>query len=483
MQMNIGFKSFLPVLLTATFLFAACGDSPQEGAPADTGAAVDTGAPVEDTGSNEKDADVADDMGTHDASLPDASVKDAGADGGEVDAAAVDAGADAGADAGPDDAGFADAGKPDGGQPPDAGLDAGSPDAGQGSKAPVWILHISDTHIGENTVAAPNDLDAFLTRVLPVVQPSVTLNTGDLTDSGTVAEFDDYWGHISGRTAAFPGYIEIIGNHDVKTDGVADFLSTSLTGRAGAGAYGVTYVDGAWGRIGVVRTNTSDSTSNLTNISGYFGATQKDELLALPASPVPVTHPVLMAHHPYAALATLKTDANMDAVIARYQPQIYFCGHVHTSFISWHGSTLLLQAATLGKVTGTESHFMLAALDDDGPAALEITIDYTRTPVVTWPIVLITAPGDTSLGTANPVPKKLGPGQAAVPLRAAAFSPTGVTAVDWRIDSGAWKSMTGPGPVWETTFTTPSVANSHTIEVRATSAEGTASHTVKVVVQ
>jgi hypothetical protein len=209
---------------------------------------------------------------------------------------------------------------------------------------------------------------------------------------------------------------------------------------------------------------------------------QRDALLALPPSIIPVAFPVLLAHHPLTALATLKTDVYMEAVIARYRPGIYFCGHMHYTSMAWHDETLVVQGDTLGRMSGSEGHFMLAALDDDGPSAKEVAIDYTKSPPVAWPVVMITTPGDASLATTNPVAARRAPGETGIPLRAVAFSPSTVTTVEWRIDGGLWRSMTGPGPVWETTFYAPSAAGGHTIEARAASAEGTATDAVQVTV-
>jgi predicted MPP superfamily phosphohydrolase len=361
---------------------------------------------------------------------------------------------------------------------PDAAL---GPDAATSGATPVWILHITDTHIGENTVAAPNDLIAFVSQVLPVVKPMFTVHTGDLTDSGATTEFSDYRAIVVGKVPDYPSFIEVIGNHDVKTNGTADFLASSLTGAAGAGPYGVTYVDLPVGRVQVARTNTSDSTSNLKNIAGVITAGQVSDLLALPPSPVPVRYSIVLAHHPYSALTG---DTNMQQVVDHFKPQIYFCGHVHKWDISWQAQTLVIQGATLGKVSGTQTNFALAALDDDGPAAKNLAIDYTLTPATAWPLVLITRPGNAQLAGTNPVAAPLPAGRAGVALRAIAFAPSPVTSVQLQIDKGAWTSMAAAGQgVWATTFTAPASAGNHTLTVNASSTEGTASDSVTVVVK
>ena len=411
----------------------------------------------------------------HDGAVPGTDASAPGADAAAPECDAALAGPDAAAPG--RDAAMAG---PDAAAP---GPDAGSPglDASATSPTPIWLLHITDTHIGENTVAAPNDLAAFVAQVLPVVKPMITLHTGDLTDSGSAAEFSDYRSFLVEKVPAYPNYVEVIGNHDVKDNGTTNFLASSLTGAAGAGPYGLTYVDLPEGRVQIARTNTSDSTSNMTNIAGIITAGQVSALLALPPSQLPVAYSLLMAHHPYSALTG---DTNMQQVVDHFKPQIYFCGHVHKWDISWQGRTLVIQAATLGKVTGTETHFALAALDDDGPAAKNVTIDYTLTPATQWPLVLVTRPADAKLAGTNPVAAPLAASRAGVALRALAFAPSPITSVEFQVDLGAWTPMTNASQsVWAGTFTAPASPGSHTINVTAKSAEGSATDSVTVTVQ
>jgi hypothetical protein len=66
-------------------------------------------------------------------------------------------------------------------------------------------------------------------------------------------------------------------------------------------------------------------------------------------------------------------------------------------------------------------------------------------------------------------------------VRAIAFSPSAVTKVEVQVGGGAWITMDPLGDhVYQATVTTPTAAGQATIEVRATSSEGTATDSIKV---
>lgn len=355
-----------------------------------------------------------------------------------------------------------------------------SPSPDGGGAGPVWFLHLTDTHLGENTGPAPGNLQAFVRDVLPVVQPALTVHTGDLTDTGDPLQYDAYSSLVTGKVAAFPLYSEIPGNHDVKTDTTADFLARTPTGKAGGKVWGVHDVDTSSGRVRLVRTSTVDSGLGTLRMLGVVGDGQVSELLSAPTSAVPLRGTLLAAHHPFAALSSTSSDSRMQQLIDHFAPAFYLCGHVHLDSFSWLGKTFVQQAATLGRENGSEGHFVLGALDDDGPAARSVPIDYALSPTVAWPLVLVTRPGDAKLGGTNPVAKAVKAGATMV-VRSLAFAPSAVTSVRVRVDSGAWSSMTNTGPSWWTaTVSAPASSGSHTVEVSATSGEGAGAGAVTI---
>ena len=101
---------------------------------------------------------------------------------------------------------------------------------------------------------------------------------------------------------------------------------------------------------------------------------------------------------------------------------------------------------------------------------------------VTWPVVLITTPAQSDLGGKNPLAKATS-ASSALAVRALAFSPKGVSKVQVKLDSGAWATMTSASkPLWQATVTAPATSGTRTLQVQATSPEGTDTHTIKFLV-
>ena len=421
---------------------------------------------------------------------------DAGADLG------VDVGAEAGADSGPDvsapdaasdgapedsapdaagDLGLAEAGA-------DATSEAGTADAATPTGKPIWLVHITDTHIGASTFAS-KVLTEMLGEVVPVIAPITTVVTGDITEAGTAAQFTSYESIVKkGKVPAFPAYMEIPGNHDMKTGKGSEFIAKSQTGKAKGGLYGVSDLAGPGGKVRVVRTNTADSGKASEQLFGYFSSKQKTALLALPPPTSKLLHTVVAGHHPVAGLfglPVLGTDKQMKELLTKVGAEVYLCGHVHSLHVSWlNKKTLVLQTPTLGKpsILNPAPAYMLVGLDTTGPSARLVPVGNFTSLKITWPVVLITTPAQLDLGGANPLAKALPAGKAAA-VRALAFSPKGVTAVEVRVDGGAWASMVSAGkPLWQATVTAPSKAGKPTLEVRATSPEGTDTHKLKILV-
>ena len=441
--------------------------------------------------------------------LPDAS-REAGADVG------LEAGADMGAEAGVDasldtsadsaadlsadasDDGSADASSPDGalsdaeaGPPGDAGPGDGGPDvaASDGAVAagkPIWLVHITDTHIGASTFAS-TVLAAAVQQVVPTIKPAATIVSGDITENGTAAQWTSYQGIVKGKVTPYPAYLEIPGNHDMKSALGKEFLSGSQTGKAGGGLYGMSYVKAAAGNVRLLRTNTADHTAATSRLLGYFSSGQKSKLLAIKPPAFAVDYTVVTGHHPVGGLFGLQllgTDKLMKELLSKVNARVYLCGHVHSTHISWINKTLVLQTATLGKpsVLNPQPAYMLVGLDATGPSARLVSVGSSAAVKVSWPVALITTPAQADLGGTNPLAKGVPAGKA-VTVRALAFSPKGVTAVQVRVDSGAWISMTAAGkPLWQASVLAPATTGKRTLEVRATSAEGSDTHKIKLLV-
>lgn len=361
-------------------------------------------------------------------------------------------------------------------RPPDASCgDAGCPSPPAG---PLWFLQISDLHFGGASVDAR--LARVLSELLPTINPAATFNTGDTVEEGGNTPWKPYVDLVTGKTPAYPGYLEIPGNHDLKNNGIGNYLANTVTGKAGGGIYGDAVVTTSRGPVRIIRTNTSDGGTNAINVLGSFGDKQRDALLALAPPPTPPLYTVVLGHHPIAGafgLQVLGTDGNMKKVIDGTGGLLYLCGHVHSPHLSFHKKTLVVQASSLGK--SDPPSLMLLALDAGSPSAREVVVSGGSVPSVSWPIVLITAPADAKLGGTNPHAAPLS-AASAFEVRALAFAPGAVTAVEARLDMGAWQPLASAGgPLHEGTIQ-PSKGGKLGLEVRATTKEGSASHAVTV---
>lgn len=429
------------------------------------------------------------------ASEPDAAMEAGAADGGvelgpdqgPADGAAGD-GSDAAVEAGPDAAGEAgsDAASSEGGLPGDGAAEA-APDGPVTATAPVWLLHITDTHVGASSQASAA-LTAALKQVVQVISPSATIVTGDITDDGSATQFSSYQAIIKGQAPAYPAYFEIPGNHDLKSTAGTNFLAGTSAGKAGAGLYGMTYVNAGGAKLRVVRTNTADNTLATSRLLGFFSSSQKSKLLALPAPSFPLlAQTVVAGHHPIQGLFGLQvlgTDKQMSELLSKFKASVYLCGHVHSTHLSWIKNTLVVQAATLGKpsIVNPNAGYMIVGLDSTGPSVRSFAMGKGSTISLSWPQLLVTTPAHATLGGTNPWAKSVAQGSA-LAVRAVAFSPKGVTAVQARLGSSAWSNLSASGKhLWQSSITAPATAGKYTLEVRATSPEGADSHKVTLVV-
>lgn len=331
---------------------------------------------------------------------------------------------------------------------------------------PAWFLHVTDTHFGESeTIGA--DLATFVTQVIPVVNPTATINTGDTVDSGSAEEWLSYRELFDGLAPEYPTYFELPGNHDVKNDGAPHFLSNSITGRAGGGLYGQTFVDSSAGKIRFVRANTADSSVNFLNIAGIFTQAQADQLSSLPDPAEPLAFTVMTAHHPITGLDKIRLGLPlMLDLLEQYGADLYLSGHSHNETIAWNGNTLNVTCNSLGK--SDEPKFMLVSMDTSGPNVRAYGIRDFQ-----WPMVMITTPANKSLAWINPHAVEFVAGQREISVRAIGFSPTGISSAQVRMDEEGWQAMSAiSGPVWEAKLTAPDSPGEHTIEVQFESQAG-----------
>ena len=344
-----------------------------------------------------------------------------------------------------------------------------APEVGEGG--PIWLVHVSDIHFGKGNDAATT-YAYLLATVVPAIGPFATFQTGDMVDDGDVeAHWLDYDASWRGRAAAPPWYLEIPGNHDVKGDGETYWLAHTPTGAWDPALYGVTSIPTAQGEIEIVRTNTSSGSINVQNTNGYFSEDQADALLAIPPAEEAAFR-VLLAHHPTVGLLFLAIGRDrMRSVMAHFGSEVYLCGHLHSSNITWDGGVLLVQASEFGE----DTTFMLIAKDGADLSVREFPI--------TGPWVMITSPGDPNLGGDNPRARSF-TGGSALPVRALGFALNDDLTLSVQLDAGDWLPMTQTSPdVWEADVTLPAMTETRQLTVRGVSSEGSSEHTIDVIVQ
>ena len=346
------------------------------------------------------------------------------------------------------------------------------PDDGSG---PVWFVHVSDMHFGQSAVASAMTR-ALVDEVIPTIEPAVSVNSGDVTDGGTAAQWSSYRAIVDGAVPAYPAYLEIVGNHDVKDDELPAFLAESVVGRAGEHVHGQTFVERAGGRIRLLRTNTADSSNNPLNIAGIFGQAQFDALSALDDLDPPSRWVVAAGHHPLTGLERLYLGFDrMQQLLAAVGARVYFCGHVHRQAFSWLGETLISQANSLGK--SEVPALALVALGQTGPAARFVAME----PFVSWPLVLITTPADPDLGGQNPYAAQIQAG-GQLTVRAIAFAPGGVDELVFQLGDRVQQGAPVAPDVFETTYLLPASPAELELSATATAAAGTGRHALTVTV-
>jgi 3',5'-cyclic AMP phosphodiesterase CpdA len=377
---------------------------------------------------------------------------------------------------------------------------------------PIVFAHISDTHFGGDTQLSSSggsgsddseqlryDGKALMTTlindIVPVINPLTTVHTGDLVNEGfQLNPWKSYWGVV--ESLSYPKYIDVPGNHDFKVsidtqdgkdkgDGRKLFTDYSKIGNilgADSDKYGVTSLDSAYGTVHMIRTNTAESphNDNQENIAGYFSATQQQALLKDPALNTSAYLSVVLGHHPVAGDNSIPSSNGKSLMLdlianSKVNAPIYLCGHLHAPKILWSNNTLIVQADTFGR-HGQQSSFYLVGYDSGVASAKLVNVNAEVSPSVSWPIVMITYPANSSLGDSNPNAAYYRPGNTVIVLRSMVFSPAtdAMASVKYSVDQGAWLDLKkSVGRVWESTLSLQGLEpGNHRVTVRATLSSG-----------
>jgi predicted phosphodiesterase len=372
-----------------------------------------------------------------------------------------------------------------------------------------WFLVIADAHTGEDPA-----MDARLTWVLrdayPFINPQFVINIGDLTNQhplentapNDVGEWLNYDNLVSGF--GIENYIDAPGNHDQyheSGDPLGNYLQYSNLGRADNNTQNSWVYSTPFGKYHFMTIATPDpnmtdpQTDFLNSCPGEMDAGRlafiESELQKY--SDADLTF--VFGHHTLGGwgmirqgLDELLNDFNNYGVSSYIYGHTHLALHVNNYFVNPKSSpTLAYNVASVG----FDGLYSVVAVDNNG---LSVT-DVNGAAVGTWPVVLITAPTDASLGGNNPYAYTV-PRSDSNPIRALIFSDPGYAAVSsvWAlvdgIKAGQMFPVSGNSGLWEGTFDASRLSpGTHRISAKAecvvesTSAKITGSQTIKVSVK
>jgi hypothetical protein len=363
-----------------------------------------------------------------------------------------------------------------------------------------WFMILSDTHIGTDSTAADN-LAWAVGPARQVIAPQFIVNCGDLCDStngGAIpngpykAEWDTYRQILvnAGMTPDF--YYDMPGNHDQYNDRTLSYyrfnsIQGVATGKTQPAwtrqfSYGSYHFKGACtpGNDGA-----SFSFSAEDNFGDHAGLDDIElaDIDSDLSSHTDAQLTLIFGHHPFEPYYSSPFDTGLTyglpsfmEMIEEYLIPFYGFGHTHnyresfrTSFYYKTFSTpgiYYMNFASLGKTSlvTDDTRYAVMAIDGNGLSLVPAQ------PGV-WPVVMITAPVDRSLGTSpNPYTYEI-PQKSNNPIRALVFDANPVSQVQFSIDgSPVWQDMQriAGTPIWEGQWNAATAAaGAHTIAVRA----------------
>ncbi|MHB8066587.1 MAG: hypothetical protein ACYDIC_01660 [Desulfobaccales bacterium] len=354
-----------------------------------------------------------------------------------------------------------------------------------------WFMIISDTHIGASSTAAQN-LAWAVGPARQVIAPQFIVNSGDLTDStngGLIPNgpYQEEWTtyrqilESAGMNAAF--YYDMPGNHDEYNDGtLAYYRANSIQGRATGQtqpSWTRQFSYGSYHFLGVCTPGNDGapwSPWKWDNFGDHAGL----DNIELPyidsdlASHTEAQLTLIFGHHPFEADYYDWTDTGIQyglgtflSLINKYLVPFYGFGHTHNYRENFYSKNLTngiyyMNVASLGK--SDQNQYAVIAIDGNGLSIVPAQIGV-------WPVVMITAPVDYSLGTSpNPYSYEI-PKKSNNPIRALVFDPNPVSQVQFSIDgSPVWQDMQRREgtPIWEGHWNAnTAAAGAHIIAVRA----------------
>jgi len=371
----------------------------------------------------------------------------------------------------------------------------------------LWFIHASDAHIGTSGSTDSTNLQWLVGQAKSVINPSFFVVSGDLTDStnGNIfgypngpyqAEWDQYKSIVDGKVSATI-YFDIPGNHDAYNDRYfAYYLANSVQGRAtGRTQASWTRSLASGDKYHFLGVNTADNTGAGFSIFwpyGDYAGLDSSELSFINSElngNMDASLTLVFGHHPLAATGNSQDTYlyygkdEFVSLMNSHGSSLYGYGHTHVSSEQYFSQNMTsgvfyFNVSALGK--NSPNQYTVTAIDCNGISSVTQTVG-------NWPVVLITAPMDRRLGgVVNPYAYTVDNG-ASNPIRALVFDPTAISQVQFRINGGAWQSMTAvPGKpyLWQGTWNASSMPDGEAaIDVQATTGSGTRSDRVTTYVK
>ena len=352
----------------------------------------------------------------------------------------------------------------------------------------VWFVAISDTHVGaEELIYGDKDLirlEWACTTLVAATDPAFIVNTGDLADAtswGLIpgnqveSEWIEYAETVAGNGMDPGFYFDVPGNHDHYGDGgLTHYRTWSISGgEDGAASHAWTFGGGdtsclAMG-LATCASNGKPAPMDDASLDDEDQTFIADTLAAHPDEDLVV----VFGHHPVDSIGG--GHEVLEDLLAQDRTGLYLYGHTHDWNEFWDLGALHVNIRSLTK--SENKNVGLVAVDGGG-------ISVRVFDVQDWPQVLVTAPVDRDLGGGHEQAYKIPWYLEEAPIRALAFDPAGIGAVEWSLDGEVWVPMTEVQEhVYQGSFDATVLSEyPQTLRVRAFPADGgqPATHEIKI---
>ncbi|XP_023244623.1 transmembrane protein 62-like [Centruroides sculpturatus] len=336
------------------------------------------------------------------------------------------------------------------------------------------FLQVSDIHLSlfRDFTRGP-DLKRFCKEVIPVIQPSVVLATGDLVDATTPdhlgsRQFEEEWKTyqkilFESGVAKETVWLDIRGNHDNfntvsldKEDNL--FRRYSIQGHKHNRSYNYTFHHGSdtYTFIGI-NACLEPGPKRPFNFLGIINQDEYRKLQKMEEQSRNSNMTIWFGHYPTSTIAAPYPGAR--ELMRDSGP--YLCGHLHTLGGMVPIMYTLQSTGSLELELGDwkdNRRYRLAAVDHGIFTFIDQNLN-------DWPVILITNPKHALYGM--PTVEPLSRIKKSTHIRVLTFSPSGIKLVKLQIDDEPWQNMTH---VSKGLYTLPWISeiyaeNLHTIKV------------------